>query len=156
MRAEISEIYEELGETIYSVYHDDLLQLVCSKVDYYGIISKDVREELRLVTEQVKLVADTFCDFTVENPYAELEEMLPDFKEEVKVLKNYGEAIDELSTDAELVASYTREFRKIVDQAQIPEKSKELIIQQWWLVVIALFYGVLKMVRQPEESIRIN
>lgn len=61
------------------------------------------------------------------NPYCKLEVLLPDFQAEINVLKNYCEAVDNLSDDAELVRAYTHDFRKLVEKAEIAVESKNLI-----------------------------
>lgn len=122
----LSEIFDEV-DSIYTKTTSEFRDIVYNKcTTVYGEMSRTNSLSYFLLQNRLNAVIDVFMDDECETPYEALCELEPAYQSEFMVLKEFNSTVVTLA-DADMVREYTSTFSSLVENAQIPEASKNLI-----------------------------
>ena len=121
----ICDIYAE-ETNVRELNSDEILQLTINKSSGYYDDALSVAE-LEDIKTKVSVATNSLKDMTCENPYAVLENVMPQYANEFSIIKEYCENVANLCHDKALLSAYLKDFINTVQNSSVNQSSKDML-----------------------------
>ena len=121
----ICNIYAEETD-VRELNSDEILQLTINKSSGYYDDALSVAE-LSDIKAEVSVATNSLKDMNCENPYAVLENTMPQYANEFSIIKEYCDNVAGLCHDKALLSAYLEDFINIVQNSAVSQSSKDML-----------------------------
>lgn len=121
----IYNIYAE-GTDVRELDSDEILQLTINKSSGYYDDALSVAE-LTDIKANVSVATNSLKDMNCENPFAVIENAMPQYANEFSIIKEYCENAANLCHDKVVLSAYLKDFINIVQNSNVSQSSKDML-----------------------------